>query len=173
MAIVGGSDVSFYGCLIDEHGWHTLQVQNSTARFRDSTIYGGIGAYCIELQGTGKIYLDGCKVEPFSLHANSPAILTASGTSVYARNSTITSTGTGKCVTGAGTLIDEGGNTFTGTVDVTTRKGMTFGTPLIHATKTPANASAAGNAGEIAWDSSYIYVCTATNTWKRAAIATW
>lgn len=37
----------------------------------------------------------------------------------------------------------------------------------------PASASATGNAGELAWDSSYIYVCTATDTWKRAAIATW
>lgn len=37
----------------------------------------------------------------------------------------------------------------------------------------PASASATGVAGQIAYDSSYIYVCTATNTWKRAAIATW
>jgi hypothetical protein len=31
-------------------------------------------------------------------------------------------------------------------------------------------ANAAGVAGEICWDSNYIYVCTATNTWKRAAL---
>lgn len=40
-------------------------------------------------------------------------------------------------------------------------------------TKTPASAGAAGVAGTITWDGSYIYVCTATNTWKRVAIATW
>ena len=39
--------------------------------------------------------------------------------------------------------------------------------------KTPASAGAAGNAGDICWDASYMYVCTATNTWKRAGIATW
>lgn len=39
--------------------------------------------------------------------------------------------------------------------------------------KTPASAGAAGNAGDICWDTDYIYVCVATNTWKRAAIATW
>lgn len=39
--------------------------------------------------------------------------------------------------------------------------------------KTPASASAAGTAGEICWDSSYIYVCTASNTWKRAQLSTW
>ena len=39
--------------------------------------------------------------------------------------------------------------------------------------KTPASASDTGNAGEICWDASYIYVCTATNTWKRTPILTW
>jgi hypothetical protein len=39
--------------------------------------------------------------------------------------------------------------------------------------KTPASAADTGTAGEICWDASYIYVCTATNTWKRSAIATW
>ena len=39
--------------------------------------------------------------------------------------------------------------------------------------KTPASASDTGTAGEICWDASYVYVCTATNTWKRAALSTW
>lgn len=39
--------------------------------------------------------------------------------------------------------------------------------------KTPASATDTGTAGEICWDANYIYVCTATNTWKRTAIATW
>lgn len=43
----------------------------------------------------------------------------------------------------------------------------------IIATSTPASAGATGEAGQIAWDSSYIYICTATNTWKRVAISTW
>jgi hypothetical protein len=38
---------------------------------------------------------------------------------------------------------------------------------------TPASATAAGTAGQIRWDTDYIYVCTATNTWKRVAISTW
>ena len=43
----------------------------------------------------------------------------------------------------------------------------------VSTSKTPANASATGATGDICWDSDYIYVCTATNTWKRTAIATW
>lgn len=39
--------------------------------------------------------------------------------------------------------------------------------------KTPASASATGAVGTICWDSSYIYICVATDTWKRVAIATW
>jgi hypothetical protein len=38
---------------------------------------------------------------------------------------------------------------------------------------TPANASATGTAGTIIWDSGFLYVCVAANTWKRVAIATW
>ena len=46
-------------------------------------------------------------------------------------------------------------------------------TSLQVATATPASASATGTVGTIAWDASYIYVCVATDTWERAAIATW
>lgn len=37
----------------------------------------------------------------------------------------------------------------------------------------PASAGASGTLGQIAYDTGYIYICTATNTWKRVAIATW
>lgn len=37
----------------------------------------------------------------------------------------------------------------------------------------PASASATGTAGQMAWDADYIYVCTATDTWKRVALSTW
>lgn len=40
-------------------------------------------------------------------------------------------------------------------------------------TLTPASSSATCTTGQIAWDSGFVYVCTATNTWKRATIATW
>lgn len=37
----------------------------------------------------------------------------------------------------------------------------------------PATATDTGTAGQVAFDSGFIYVCVATNTWKRAAISTW
>lgn len=39
--------------------------------------------------------------------------------------------------------------------------------------KTPASATATGTAGQICWDTNYVYICVATNTWKRAALTTW
>lgn len=43
----------------------------------------------------------------------------------------------------------------------------------VRTAKTPSSATDTGNAGEVCWDANYIYVCTATNTWKRSAIASW
>lgn len=43
----------------------------------------------------------------------------------------------------------------------------------LRTSKTPASAGAAGNAGDICWDASYIYVCVATDTWERAALSSW
>jgi hypothetical protein len=36
----------------------------------------------------------------------------------------------------------------------------------------PATSTSAGEAGEIRWDSGFIYVCVASNTWKRATLNT-
>jgi hypothetical protein len=38
---------------------------------------------------------------------------------------------------------------------------------------TPSSATDTGTAGQIAWDDGFIYICVATNSWKRAAIAAW
>ena len=48
----------------------------------------------------------------------------------------------------------------------------TVATRLASATA-PASATASGNPGQVAYDSNYIYVCVAQNTWVRAALSTW
>jgi len=40
-------------------------------------------------------------------------------------------------------------------------------------TAAPSSVTAVGTAGEVRYDTGYVYVCVATNTWKRAALATW
>lgn len=37
----------------------------------------------------------------------------------------------------------------------------------------PASATALGRKGDRAFDDNYLYICTATNTWKRVALSTW
>lgn len=39
--------------------------------------------------------------------------------------------------------------------------------------KTPTGPTDTGTAGQICWDANYIYVCTASNTWRRAALTPW
>ncbi len=37
----------------------------------------------------------------------------------------------------------------------------------------PTANSSPGAAGQITWDSGFVYICVATNTWKRASVGTW
>lgn len=43
----------------------------------------------------------------------------------------------------------------------------------IRTSKTPSSGSDTGSTGQLAWDSDYIYVCTATDTWRRSSLTTW
>lgn len=44
---------------------------------------------------------------------------------------------------------------------------------VVPTSKTPSSATDTGIVGMTCWDSNYIYVCVATDTWKRTAISTW
>jgi len=67
-------------------------------------------------------------------------------------------------------LVGRASSTYTFDVNGSARVTSLFYSAL---STTPASATAAGTTGEVRIDANYIYVCTGTNTWKRAAIATW
>jgi hypothetical protein len=46
------------------------------------------------------------------------------------------------------------------------------GAPILAPLKTPSSSSDTCTQGAQEWDASYVYICTATNTWKRAALST-
>lgn len=46
-------------------------------------------------------------------------------------------------------------------------------TSTVSSVSIPAHASSAGTAGQMAFDSSYLYVCIATDTWVRTSLSTW
>lgn len=50
-------------------------------------------------------------------------------------------------------------------------RGTYSGAPVAAPLQTPASSSATGKTGSICWDTGFVYVCTSTNTWKRAALS--
>jgi len=48
-----------------------------------------------------------------------------------------------------------------------------FGNVFVGNTYVPTLANSTGSAGQIVWDSNYIYICVSTNTWKRSNVAAW
>jgi hypothetical protein len=69
--------------------------------------------------------------------------------------------------------VGSSGNLGIGTSSPTTLLDVNSDTVRVRTARTPASATATGAAGEICWDASYIYVCTSTDTWKRAALSSW
>jgi hypothetical protein len=80
-------------------------------------------------------------------------------------------TGANPNLTFTGTVLTVTGNVVATRV---TTDNLTTTRMTANVTDTvPATASDTGNRGEIRFDSNYMYVCIATNTWKRFALSTW
>ena len=50
---------------------------------------------------------------------------------------------------------------------------LSAGSLIVTTPHTPATAFEACVAGTLAWDANFVYVCVATNTWRRSALAAW
>jgi len=70
-------------------------------------------------------------------------------------------------------VIQTNGNVGIGATSPSAKLDIDSDVIRLRNSKTPASAGASGNTGDIAWDSDYIYVCVATNTWKRATLNSW
>ena len=130
----------------------------TATQFFDSVLVGGV-----PFNGGSSINLPGVNTEGDQDTTGNAATATALET---ARNiGGVSFNGTANInlpgVNQAGTQ-DTSGNAATATV--ATR---------VSDTAAPASASDTGTAGEVRYDSSFIYVCVATNTWVRAALSTW
>lgn len=69
--------------------------------------------------------------------------------------------------------ILKNGSVGINTANPTSLLDVNSNTIRLRSAKTPASSSDTGNTGDIAWDSNFIYVCIATNTWKRVSLSTW
>ena len=65
------------------------------------------------------------------------------------------------------------GNVGLGTSNPTEALDINSDALRLRNAQTPASASANGTKGQICWDADYVYVCTASDTWKRAALSSW
>jgi hypothetical protein len=57
-----------------------------------------------------------------------------------------------------------------GTPSTRTVTLSTVGANLILSNSAPANSTANGLAGEVKYDTSYLYICVSNNTWKRITL---
>jgi len=69
--------------------------------------------------------------------------------------------------------VDYTGKLGVGTNAPTALLDVNSDTMRLRSSRTPASATASGDAGTICWDSGYIYICVAANQWKRAPIYPW
>lgn len=114
-----------------------------------------------------KVKADGIVVSPNDTYT---LLLGSSGTDT---TSLLALSATAVTVNATTTKIGDGGSTNYAQFDAAGTLTLHGSAKIINTESTPASASATGTKGQIVFDGSYVYVCTATNTWRRAEIKVW
>jgi hypothetical protein len=73
----------------------------------------------------------------------------------------------------AGPIIASPAPTISGFSSISAQTLTASGNVIVGNTYVPSTTGGAGTAGQISFDENYVYVCVATNTWKRANLSTW
>jgi hypothetical protein len=166
-----------------------IQVTSYTAEDIATTTYTGNGSNTQFTLGTTSttsktvVSLNGVTQTPVADYSVSGAILVfsvapANGDKIIARSIPSTASSTAGSNTNvqynkSGSLGGSAGFVFDETTNnVTIANTLTVPNLRISASNPPANSTATGTTGTIAWDSSYLYVATGTNTWKKTPITT-
>ena len=160
------------GYPLDVNGTIRAGVSGAQATF--ASWHGVNDAFWINMPTTGPsgIGSGGAGVNPWIAYAatNGQWFTSSTAGDIAYRNTS------GKLLFGNSTtfaMAISGGNVGIGTTNPSGKLDVNDNRIRVRTSKTPATAGAAGNAGEICWDSDYIYICVATNTWKRAYVDTW
>lgn len=170
-AINAADDISIIGTAATDR---TLKVQSLGAQYAQlkmNTNSSTANNFQVLVESGGRVYFQ----------QNNGAINTlqieSTGHATYSKRWNVSDTTSASSSTAGALTIGNGTaatNVAIGGGNVNAGGALTVGGTVIHTlSATPASASAAGTVGTISWDTSYIYICTATNTWKRVAIATW
>ena len=146
----------------------TIVTTTKTAMLRVANDLGDSGT--LSIAGSTNPY------DAFGVNRNAAVFLEAS-TGASANGLVIGTNGSGAVTLGVNSTayitILNGGSVGFGTTSPTAQVDLAGDILRIRTAKTPASAGAAGNQGDICWDAGFLYVCVATNSWTRAAIAAW
>ncbi|MFH1899534.1 MAG: hypothetical protein ABIJ82_03675 [Patescibacteria group bacterium] len=69
--------------------------------------------------------------------------------------------------------VTNGGLIGVGTTSPSEKLDIDGDTIRVRDDKTPESTTSSCDKGEVSWDTDYIYVCVADDTWKRASLNTW
>ncbi len=97
-------------------------------------------------------------------------VLNVTGSTIFSDSITGQS-GTFNDITITGTTTISGDTEIGGNVRIS--NDLIYPTPSVVPSLSGGSYGTTGTTGTISWDSDYIYVCVATNTWKRAQLSTW
>lgn len=121
----------------------------------------------IRVGGTGNVY------GSWYVNTSTSTIGLIAGNAGVAGSSLVIMTAASDGVEAERMRIASDGNVGIATSAPTQKLDVNDSSIRIRTANTPASATATGTQGQIAWDANYVYVCVATNTWKRAALSTW
>ena len=171
------------GIFLQTSGTTRLSVDNASTMNLGTASYYGMAVIKNGLANTVQ-YLYGGGGENYTLYRNSSGYQVAIGgdavgaATFYAKgtNANLSATDIKMKIYPSGGLVLQNGGTFTDdATNIVQVNGSVKATQyrLSALNTAPASASDTGTLGEIRITSGYIYICTATNTWVRAALSTW
>lgn len=164
-------------------GNHNVAVGTEALEFATNGLNTAIGGFAGKNLAAVS-YNTAIGFEAARYHADGSTALTGAQSSTYigSRCRGKNNSDSNSTVIGADAIGDGANTTVLGTSSTTQTKlhgtstsvGIISGNRLrIVTAKTPSSATDTGTTGDICWDASYLYICTATNTWRRVAHATW
>jgi len=159
-------------------GYHALSTLHTGGDSLDTAV--GYHSLHSLYEGSGNTALGGYSGEPMTYGFNNTFLGYNSGTSAGTPSTSglvnATAVGYNSHVATSNSLVLGGTGTDAvkvgiGTTSPTKPLDIEGSTIRVRQDRTPASSSEACLKGEIAWDGSYLYVCVATDTWKRSALA--
>jgi len=155
-------------------GYHSLSTLHSGGDVYDTSL----GYYALHTlyEGAGNTAVGSYAGEPMSAGSYDTFIGYLSGpTTEYLTNAT--AIGYNAQVGASNSVVLGGTGTYAvnvgiGTTTPTKPLDVDGNTIRIRQDRTPSSSSEACAKGEIAWDGDYLYICVATDTWKRTALST-